>query len=187
MRNRKVRISKFLSLVLRHEPGKVGLTLEEGGWVLVAELLQAFASHDFPLTLVELQEIVQSSDKQRFAFSPDGLRIRASQGHSVKVHLGYEPLTPPVFLYHGTAERFLASIHERGLVKGQRHDVHLSENGETATAVGSRHGRPVVLRIASGRMNKDGHLFFRSANGVWLTDSVPLDYIEFPNDQKPGN
>jgi len=163
------------------------LTLDAGGWVSVAELLQALTAHKLSLTLGELQEIVRSSDKQRFAFSSDGLRIRASQGHSVKVQLGYEPLTPPVFLYHGTAERFLPSIRERGLVKGQRHDVHLSESGETATNVGSRHGRPVVLKIASGRMNKDGHLFYRSANGVWLTDSVPLEYIEFPTEPTPGN
>jgi len=186
MKDQQIKISKFLSLVLRHEPGMIGLTLDEGGWVSVAELLQACAAHNVSLTLDELQQIVRSSDKQRFAFSADGLQIRASQGHSVEVQLGYESLTPPAFLYHGTAERFLPSIREQGLVKGQRHDVHLSENDETATKVGSRHGRPVVLRIASGRMNKDGHLFFRSANGVWLTDSVPVEYIEFP-EQTSGN
>jgi len=179
MKDRKIRISKFLSLVLRHQPEKVGLTLDHEGWVSVAELLNALAAFGFPLTLEELQEVVRSNDKKRFSFSPDRLLIRASQGHSVSVELGYEPKAPPSILYHGTAERFLSSIREQGLIKGQRHHVHLSDNQETATTVGRRYGKPVVLRVASERMHKDGYLFFRSENGVWLTEGVPVAYITF--------
>jgi putative RNA 2'-phosphotransferase len=179
MRDRAIRISKFLSLVLRHQPEKVGLTLDNEGWVSVSELLPAFEAHGLPLTLGELQEVVRSNDKKRFSFSPDGLFIRASQGHSVTVELGYEPKLPPPILYHGTAGRFLSSIRQQGLIKGRRHHVHLSDNAETAEAVGRRYGKPVVLRIASERMSKEGYLFFRSDNGVWLTESVPAEYITF--------
>ena len=182
MKDRSVRISKFLSLVLRHQPEKFGLTLSEEGWVSVAELLPALEAHGLSVTLPELRDVVAANDKQRFSFSADETLIRANQGHSVQVTLGYEPASPPAILYHGTAERFLSSIKQQGLLKGQRHDVHLSEKQETATAVGSRYGRAVVLKIASERMNKDGHLFFRSANGVWLTEHVPVEYIEFPRE-----
>ncbi len=183
MKDRQVRISKFLSLVLRHQPEKIGLKLDDEGWVLVSELLPAMEAHGVQVSLQELHEVVRKNDKRRFSFSDDGTLIRASQGHSIQVKLGYEPTTPPAILYHGTAERFLSSIRQQGLIKGKRHDVHLSEIQETATAVGSRYGRPVILKIASERMNKDGHLFFRSANGVWLTEHVPLDYIEFPGER----
>ena len=181
MMQNKVRISKFLSLVLRHRPEEIGLTLESDGWVKVADLLDACARHNFPLTAETLVDVVRTNDKQRFAFSDDQLMIRANQGHSVKVDLQLDPLLPPQILYHGTASRFLPQIRAQGLTKGQRHHVHLSENTKTVVEVGSRYGRPVVLKIASGRMNEDGHLFFRSANGVWLTEHVPVNYIEFPN------
>ena len=184
MKDRHTRVSKFLSLVLRHQPEKVGITLDREGWVSVARLLRAFETHGLPLTTDELQEVVRTSDKQRFAFSPDGLFIRANQGHSVKVELGYEPAQPPPFLYHGTAERFLLSIKRQGLVRGRRHHVHLSEQEETATAVGRRYGRPVVLKVASGEMHGCGHLFFRSANGVWLTEHIPVRYITFGDDER---
>lgn len=179
MKDRLVRISKFLSLVLRHRPEKIGLTLGEGGWVTVSALLRACETAGLALSLEELREVVHTNDKQRFAFSPDGSLIRASQGHSVKVELGYEPTMPPAILYHGTAERFLPSIKQHGLTKGRRHHVHLSDNRKTARAVGGRRGKAVVLEIASGRMQRDGHIFFRSANGVWLTESVPVEYISF--------
>jgi putative RNA 2'-phosphotransferase len=184
MKDRHTRVSKFLSLVLRHQPEKVGITLDREGWVSVSRLLEAFEAHGFRLAPDELQQIVRTNDKQRFSFSPDGLLIRASQGHSVEVELGYEPSQPPPVLYHGTAERSLPSIKSQGLSRGRRHHVHLSEQEETATAVGRRYGKPVVLRIASGQMHTDGHLFFRSANGVWLTEQVPARYITFGDDRR---
>jgi putative RNA 2'-phosphotransferase len=179
MKNRTIEVSKFLSLVLRHKPEKIGISLDDEGWVEVSELLQAFAAHGFRLTLAELQEVVRTNDKQRFSFSPDGLSIRASQGHSVQVELGYEPCVPPQTLYHGTAERFIPSIKQQRLLKGRRHHVHLSEQQETATAVGRRYGKPVVLTISSAEMQRNNYKFFRSANGVWLTEHVPVEYIIF--------
>ncbi len=176
----RVKASKFLSLVLRHQPETIGIQLDAQGWVRVSDLLVALSNAKFPLSLDELKEVVRTSDKKRFSFSDDGERIRANQGHSINVELGYEQAIPPSLLFHGTAERFVASIQSQGLIKGQRHHVHLSANSETALSVGRRYGIPVLLSIASERMNKDGHLFFRSANDVWLTDHVPVEYIEFP-------
>jgi putative RNA 2'-phosphotransferase len=183
MKERHVRVSKFLSLVLRHQPEKVGITLDREGWVSVSRLLEALEAHGKRLTLDELREVVRANDKQRFSFSPDGLSIRANQGHSVEVELGFEPLEPPPTLYHGTAERALPSIRQQGLLKGHRYHVHLSEQEATAVAVGRRYGRPVVLRVASGAMHADGYPFFRSANGVWLTEHVPGRYITFGADE----
>lgn len=179
-----IRASKFLSLVLRHEPGKIGIELDPAGWVDVGHLLQALAKHGSPLTREELQTIVDTSDKKRFAFSDDGERIRASQGHSVEVELGYQPSVPPPVLYHGTVDRFLPSIRKIGLIKGQRHHVHLSPDTETAGKVGARRGRPVILKINAASMANEGILFYFSANGVWLTDAVPPRFIEFPDDQE---
>lgn len=176
-----VKTSKFLSLVLRHEPEKIGLTLDEAGWVPVADLLAALARHRHPLTEAELGEVVATSDKKRFAFSEDGTRIRASQGHSVEVDLGYEPATPPAILHHGTVDRFIESIREKGLIKGQRHHVHLSADVATATIVGQRRGKPVLLTINAEGMHAAGCAFFRSANGVWLTEHVPSRFIAFPD------
>ena len=184
MKDRNTKVSKFLSLVLRHRPETVGITLDRHGWASVPELLRAFEAHGLSLTPEELREVVRANDKQRFSLSPNGLLIRANQGHSVEVELGYERRQPPPVLYHGTAERFLPSIREQGLVKGRRHHVHLSEQVETATAVGRRYGKPVVLRIASGEMHREGHGFFRSANGVWLTEHVPATYITFGGDRR---
>ena len=184
MKDRHVRTSKFLSLVLRHQPEKVGVTLDPEGWVSVSRLLRALEAHGLRLTPDELREVVRANDKQRFSFSPDGLSIRASQGHSVQVELGYEQSEPPPTLYHGTAERFLPSIRRQGLLKGSRHHVHLSEQEATAVAVGRRYGRPVTLTIASGAMHADGHQFFRAANGVWLTEHVPARYITFGDDTR---
>lgn len=169
--------SKFLSLVLRHEPQSAGVVLDEAGWVGVRELLDGCARAGVVMTPDELHEIVRSSDKQRFALSEDGSRIRANQGHSVEVELGYAPAAPPEALWHGTADRFLASIRTQGLVKGARHHVHLSETREMAAAVGRRHGRLVVLEIAAGRMQRDGFTFMRTTNGVWLVDHVPPSYF----------
>lgn len=172
------RLSKLLSLVLRHDPAFLGIRLDEEGWTDVALLLRKLNEKGECVDRNLLQEIVDTNAKKRFAFSADGSRIRASQGHSVEVSLGYPPETPPPYLYHGTADRFLESIRKTGLEKRERHQVHLSPDTATARMVGTRHGRPVVLRIAAMRMHEAGHLFYRSANGVWLTDAVPPQYIE---------
>jgi putative RNA 2'-phosphotransferase len=177
MKDQTTKVSKFLSLVLRHQPEKIGISLGSQGWVPVSDLLQAMEKHGMSLSFEELEHVVRSNDKKRFSFSDDGKLIRASQGHSVEIDLGYEPAVPPAVLYHGTAERFLESIQLEGLVKGKRHHVHLSESPETAIAVGQRYGKPIVLTIQSARMHEDGHRFFRSANGVWLTDQVPVGYL----------
>lgn len=183
MPNRLVKISKFLSLVLRHKPETIGLTLDPAGWASVGELLQACARHNFPLSLEELQAVVAANDKQRFAFSEDGRRIRASQGHSVEVELGYEAAEPPELLYHGTVERFLPSIRTKGLLKGQRHHVHLAADRVTAAKVGSRRGQAVILTVHSGQMYRAGYPFYQSANGVWLTGHVPPQYLEIISNQ----
>jgi putative RNA 2'-phosphotransferase len=179
-KDRTVQTSKFLSLVLRHQPDKIGITLDAAGWVGVRELLDALARHGSPLGEAELRHVVETSDKKRFAFSDDGLRIRASQGHSVEVELGYQPATPPDVLYHGTVARFLPSIRAAGLVKGQRHHVHLSRDVETAAKVGGRRGEAVVLTVDAAGMARDGLVVYVSANGVWLTEHVPAKYIRFP-------
>ena len=174
------KISKFLSLVLRHQPETIGIELDEHGWTDTATLLRQFSQHQRPLTLAELRHVVDTNAKKRFAFNDDGSRIRASQGHSVDVELGYQPVPPPELLYHGTATRFLPGIQAEGLRKGSRHHVHLSADEVTARQVGSRQGRPVILRIRAGEMAAAGHLFYQSANGVWLADHVPVAFIEFP-------
>ena len=172
--------SKFLSLVLRHQPQLIGITLDPAGWVSVETLLAACAKHDKPLTRAQLDELVRSSDKQRFALSPDGSQIRANQGHSVSVDLQLPPAVPPETLIHGTFPGAIASIRETGLDKGSRHHVHLSIDAATATKVGGRRGKPVLLTVQSGAMHADGFVFYRSENGVWLVDAVPVKYIVFP-------
>jgi putative RNA 2'-phosphotransferase len=173
MSSSDTRLSKFLSLVLRHEPKKAGIILDSAGWVDVDALLRGCAAAGVALSRVDLDRIVAESEKQRFAFSDDRRRIRANQGHSVEVELAYEPVTPPDVLFHGTADRFLESIRAQGLVRGKRHHVHLSAERSTAIEVGRRHGRPVVLQIDARRMHAEGIAFFRSANSVWLTEHVP--------------
>ena len=172
-----VATSKFLSLVLRHRPDVIGITLDAEGWVPVEDLLAACAQHGRAISREQLDVVVRTNDKQRFAFSADGTRIRANQGHSLPIDLGLVSVEPPELLYHGTVPRFLESIRQEGLTKGNRHHVHLSPDVETATKVGQRRGRPVILVIEGGRMFRDGHKVYRSANGVWLTDAVPPAYI----------
>jgi putative RNA 2'-phosphotransferase len=171
------RLSKFLSFVLRHRPQAIGLTLSSDGWVKVELLLEACARHGTALERPTLERLVRDSDKQRFALSPDGLSIRASQGHSVDVELGYEASTPPDVLYHGTVARFLPAIRAQGLQKGQRHHVHLSADKNVAAAVGSRRGKALLLEIDAAAMLREGYEFFRSANGVWLTLQVPARFL----------
>lgn len=174
-----IKKSKFLSLVLRHEPERVGLKLGEAGWVGVDELLQAINRHGVMITLDQLKHIVATSDKKRFAFSEDGQRIRANQGHSVPVDLQYLPQTPPEILYHGTTARFISSIRQDGLKRMERHDVHLSAETKVTLQVGGRHGKPVLLVIRAGEMHRAGHVFRCSANGVWLVNHVPPKFIDF--------
>lgn len=173
-------LGKFLSYVLRHRPDAIGLSLDTSGWVDIEQLLQACQAHGKPLTRALLDTIVATDSKRRFAISDDGRRIRACQGHSIGVDLGYEPRTPPETLFHGTVARALPRIRVEGLRKMQRHHVHLSPDAPTARVVGTRRGKPIILRIASGRMHRDGHVFYLTANGVWLTEHVPPDYIDFP-------
>jgi putative RNA 2'-phosphotransferase len=175
---RTVKVSKYLSKHLRHQPERIGLTLDEAGWVEIDELIAACAAHGFRFTRDELDHVVAANDKKRFAI--DGTRIRASQGHSIEVDLGLDPAVPPSYLYHGTVARSLDAIRAEGLRPMNRHDVHLSADRETATRVGARRGRPVVLSVDAGAMHRDGHVFHLSANGVWLTKSVPPRYLRFP-------
>ncbi|MEU1532226.1 RNA 2'-phosphotransferase [Streptomyces fagopyri] len=175
---RTVKVSKYLSKHLRHQPERIGLTLGEGGWVEIDTLITAATSHGFRFTRAELDHVVATNDKRRFAV--EGTRIRASQGHSVEVDLGLPPATPPAHLYHGTVARNLDAIRTEGLRPMNRHDVHLSTDRETATRVGARRGHPVVLGVDAGAMHRDGHVFRVSANGVWLTEAVPPAYLRFP-------
>lgn len=175
-----VKVSKFLSLVLRHKPEEIGLTLDENGWAEVEELLRLASQKGRRLTRPLLEQVVAENDKQRFAFSDDGQRIRANQGHSVAVDLALPPTIPPELLYHGTAARFVASIRAEGLHAGNRQHVHLSRDVPTATKVGQRHGQPVVLVVRAREMSAAGHPFFLAANGVWLTERVPVAFLLFP-------
>jgi putative RNA 2'-phosphotransferase len=179
MNKQLVEISKFLSFVLRHKPKAIGITLDAEGWVAVDELLAAGARHGQSITWQQVEEVVATNDKKRFSFSPDGQLIRANQGHSVEVDLGLAPVEPPDLLYHGTVERVLDSIRKEGLLRGNRHHVHLSADRETATRVGQRRGRPVVLVVEAGRMFRDGYSFYQSENGVWLAKTVPPKYLRF--------
>ncbi|HRG96056.1 MAG TPA: RNA 2'-phosphotransferase [Polyangiaceae bacterium] len=175
-----VKTSKFLSYVLRHRPEELGLTLDPQGWVDVALLLERCRERGRPITRAHLDEVVRENPKRRFALSDDGARIRASQGHSVEVELAYAPASPPATLFHGTPRTALAAIRAAGLSKMARHHVHLSADTATARAVGGRRGEPVVLTVDAARMHADGHVFTVSANGVWLTERVPPEYLGFP-------
>lgn len=174
------RHSRFLTWVLRHAPGAVGLRLDPAGWVEVPALLAACRAHGMDLDRRGLVRLVAQSDKQRFSLSPDGRRIRAVQGHSVPVQLGHPEADPPARLYHGTVARFVASIRREGLRPGQRHHVHLSADPDTAAAVGRRRGTPVVLGVRADAMQVAGYRFYWSPNGVWLTERVPPRFLEFP-------
>jgi putative RNA 2'-phosphotransferase len=178
MEQRLLRVSKYLSKYLRHSPDELGLALRPGGWVPVDDLLAAARAFGFPITHAELVQCVENNDKKRFSFDETGAFIRANQGHSIEVDLQLEEREPPEILYHGTVVRFLRSILAAGLKKGTRHHVHLSMDVETARRVGARRGKPVILKVDAGRMYRGGHKFFLSANGVWLTDSVPPNYLE---------
>ena len=171
-------ISKFLSLVLRHQPEMIGLTLDSAGWTALSELVAKTRAHGKNITENDVRRIAANCEKQRFTLSEDGLRIRAAQGHSVTVALGLTPVTPPDTLFHGTATRFADAIRSEGLKPQSRQQVHLSRDEETALKVGQRHGKPIIFRVAAGRMAVDGFAFYQADNGVWLTDVVPPLYLE---------
>lgn len=177
MSRRLITVSKFLSKHLRHQPDKLGLNLLPGGWVGVDDLLAGAAGIGFPITREELERVIAENDKRRFSLDETGQRIRANQGHSTEVELQLPEADPPEVLFHGTVERFLNAICAEGLKKMNRHDVHLSPDVQTATKVGQRRGKPVILAIDSAQMAADGFKFRVSANGVWLTEHVPPQYI----------
>ena len=181
MEERLTRISRFLSYLLRHRPETEGLLLDEHGWAVIDELLATRGSRKHGLTRDLLERVVAENDKQRFEVDNNWTRIRACQGHTVAVRLDLKEATPPEFLYHGTASRNVPSIRKNGLHRGKRHHVHFSLNPACAKTVGSRHGRPVVLRIRAKEMYEHSYQFFLSGNGVWLTESVPSGYIDFPD------
>lgn len=177
-----IKISKFLSKHLRHTPEEIGITLAPGGWVAVDELLTACANQKFIITLEELQEVVATSDKKRFAFDAKQTLIRANQGHSTEVDLQLEPVVPPDILYHGTGNKSVDAIMLTGLSKMYRHHVHLSSDINTAKIVGARHGTPVIFTVDAGKMYEAGYIFYCSDNGVWLVDHVPPKYLKLRKD-----
>lgn len=174
--------SKMLARWLRHRPDGIGLTLEKHGWADIAELLAKSAAAGVPFAWDELMQVVLENNKQRFTLSPDGLRIRAAQGHSVAVDLKLPFKTPPPVLYHGTVRKFLAAIRKQGLLPGSRRDVHLSVTRETAVEVGGRRGVPVVLVVETYPLLRDGFQFRCADNGVWLVPNVPPKYLRFPDE-----
>jgi putative RNA 2'-phosphotransferase len=174
---RRIKTSKFLSLILRHAPETVGLQFDENGWVKVDDLIKACAKNGRTFTFAELCEVVETNDKKRFSFDASGEKIRANQGHSVEVEIEFERKTPPAVLYHGTATRNVESILKNGLQRMKRHHVHLSVDVETARKVGMRYGKPVIFEIDTRAMLENGFEFFVSANGVWLVENVPPQFL----------
>ncbi len=168
---------KYIALILRHKPQTIGITLDEHGWANVDELIEG-VSKTHPMTMEDLERIVAQDDKQRYSFNEDKTLIRANQGHSIPVDVELEEVEPPEILYHGTGEKFVASIEEQGLIAKSRLYVHLSGDVETANKVGIRHGKPVIYKVKSGEMGRNGFKFFRSVNGVWLIKHVPVEYLE---------
>ncbi|EHQ25154.1 RNA 2'-phosphotransferase [Mucilaginibacter paludis] len=171
-------ISKFLSLVLRHQPELIGIEMDEQGWVKVTDLLEKANAHGKALNMDVLKYVVDTNAKKRFAFDESQTYIRASQGHSVEVELGYLPQIPPEILYHGTGSQSVDAILKTGLEKRARQHVHLSHDVETATKVGSRHGKPVILKVLAADMHQQGYAFYLSENKVWITDGVPAQFLE---------
>ena len=175
--------SKFISLILRHKPETIGISLDEHGWAKVDELIEGIAkTQKFDMEMLE--EIVRSDEKNRYSFNDDKTLIRANQGHSICVDVELEEKVPPDILFHGTGEKYAASINEQGIISKSRLYVHLSCDYDTAIKVGKRHGLPVVYRISADKMHEDGYKFFLSVNGVWVTKYVPVKYIQILKDIK---
>lgn len=173
----KLKLSRFISLILRHKPDTIGITLDEHGWASVSELLSGINACGNEIDMKTLEEIVAEDDKQRYSFNDDKTKIRANQGHSVNVDVELKKAEPPEILFHGTGEKYVSSIKSEGLKPKSRLYVHLSSDRETAVKVGSRHGKPVVFEVNSGEMSRRGFEFFISENGVWLTKFVPAEYL----------
>ena len=173
----KIDISRFISLILRHKPETIGITLDEHGWTDTARLIAGIRNH-YPLDMALLEEIVREDDKGRYSFNADKTKIRANQGHSVTVDVELTPAVPPPVLYHGTAEKYVSSIDKQGLLSKSRLYVHLSADADTARNVGARHGTPVIYTVDAAQMAEDGYSFFLSVNGVWLTKHVPVKYLK---------
>lgn len=171
------KVSKYISLILRHKPEVIGITLDEHGWADAFALIRGVAKKYPEFGWVQLQKIVETDTKRRYSFNEDMTLIRANQGHSVQVDVELEEVKPPQFLYHGTAEKYVESIKELGLLPKSRLYVHLSHDADTALDVGKRHGEPVIYIIQSGLMHADGFKFYKSKNGVWLTNHVPTYYL----------
>lgn len=169
--------SKYISMILRHRPEAIGIFLDEHGWADVKELIEG-VNRTHPLNMEILEEIVRTDNKQRYSFNKDKTLIRANQGHSIPVDVELEEIDPPEYLWHGTGEKYVKSIDKIGLISKRRLYVHLSSDAETARKVGKRHGRPVIYRVHTGEMMKDGRKIYRSVNGVWLTKNVPVKYLE---------
>ena len=175
--------SKFMSLILRHKPEAIGISLDEHGWANVDELIAGIAkTQDFNMDILE--EIVRDDEKQRYSFNEDKTLIRANQGHSISVDVELDVVEPPAELWHGTGEKYVASIDEQGLIPKSRLYVHLSKDKDTAVKVGKRHGNPVLYIVKAGEMYRDGYQFYLSKNGVWLTKQVPVKYLEKNEQQK---
>ncbi len=178
MQTNEIKISKFLSLVLRHQPELIGIQLDQNGWADVALLIEKVNAHGIQLDQIILNHIVATNPKKRFAFNDAQDKIRASQGHSIEIELGYTNQQPPEILYHGTGEKSVASILQTGLQKRNRQHVHLSADITTAIKVGQRHGKPKIFKVLAQQMFNDNYMFYISDNGVWLTDNVPVTYLE---------
>lgn len=172
------KVSKFISMILRHKPEAIGITLDEHGWAVVEDLIDGVSENYPGFNKEMLEEIVRTDEKQRYSFNGDHDLIRANQGHSIPVDVELEQVEPPEYLYHGTATKYMHSIYKQGLIPKSRLYVHISDSPNKAYEVGKRHGKPVIFRIRSGDMHKDGFIFYRSANGVWLTERVPVEYLE---------
>lgn len=171
------KLSKYMSLILRHKPDVIGITLDEHGWADVNELI-AGISKDSTFNMEMLEDIVRTDNKQRYSFNEDKTKIRANQGHSIPVDVELQEKEPPEILYHGTGKKYVSSIDRAGLLSKSRLYVHLSSDTDTAIKVGERHGIPVIYKIRSREMFRDGYKFFLSKNGVWLTKDVPIKYLD---------
>jgi len=171
------RLSKFLSLILRHKPETINIKLDENGWADITSLIDLSVPNGYNYTLEILEDIVANNDKKRFTFNDNKTKIRANQGHSIKVDLDLKPIAPPEVLFHGTGEKFVESIEQTGLLKQNRQHVHLSLDKATAISVGRRHGKPALFRVNSSDMQKEGYKFYLSKNKVWLTDKVPTNFL----------
>lgn len=179
MKDNPVRLSKFMSLILRHQPEVIGHSLDRYGWIAIENLVSGAQRAGVALTRETVLAIARDDEKGRYALSDDGLKIKATYGHSVRVDLGLPAGKPPEWLFHGTATRSLDSIKRLGIGRKRRRYVHLSADRITAAKVGGRHGKPVILRVEAGRMFEAGFLFYHSESGIWLTEHVPAEYVDF--------